>query len=113
MKQIKHGMVKNPFWQEFITSWLNVQPWPLSSTHDSQETTSGQSSALSDQEITKHDYHKSFHIIAFQLLSQDPFQRFLSPFYDTVIKLQLSGVQVIGSSEQITRKWGKNVFSKN
>ena len=46
-------MVKNPFWQELITSWLNVQPWPLSSTHDScQEITSGQSSALSDQELT-------------------------------------------------------------
>ena len=53
MKQIKHGMVKNPFCQELITSWLNVlQPRPLSSTHDSQETTSGQSSALSDQELT-------------------------------------------------------------
>ena len=51
-------MVKNPFCQELITSWLNVQPWPLSSTQDSQETTSGQSSALSDQELTKHDYHK-------------------------------------------------------
>ena len=52
-------MVKNPFCQELTTSWLNVQPWPLSSTQDSQETTSGQSSALSDQqELTKHDYHK-------------------------------------------------------
>ena len=25
MEQIKHGMVKNPFGQELITSWLNVQ----------------------------------------------------------------------------------------
>ena len=54
-KIIKHGMVKNPFWQELITSWPNAQPWPLSSTHDSQETTSGQSSALSDQELTWQD----------------------------------------------------------
>ena len=51
-------MVKNPFGQELITSWLNVQLWPLSSTHDSQGTTSGQSSALSDQELTYHDYPK-------------------------------------------------------
>ena len=36
-------MVKNPFWQE-LTSRRNVQLWPLSSTHDSHETTSGQSS---------------------------------------------------------------------
>ena len=35
-----------------MTSWPNVQPWPLSSTHDSQETTSRQSSALSDQDLT-------------------------------------------------------------
>ena len=47
----KQGMVKNPFWQE-LTSWLNVQLWPLSSTHDSHETTSGQSSALTVQELT-------------------------------------------------------------
>ena len=57
-KNKTYGMVKNPFCQEQITSLLNVQPWPLSSTQDSQETTSGQSSALSDQELTKHDYHK-------------------------------------------------------
>ena len=75
-------MVKNPFCQELITSWLNVQPWPLSSTHDSQETTSGQSSALrlSDQELTKHDYHKNSHNCFLAPLSRSQLTKILKPF---------------------------------